>query len=202
VRIALTVLAWAWTGAAGALSGAALGVSAPGSGVSGWASSGQETIIATFTALLTPDAIAIGLIWVGAAVLLGALLDLAGAAAIAIAGLVWSAGLFAALGAAGVEGAVSPLLAPALPAAVGWICWQRAGRPPLRPLLADFLGPAASPRLALGGDPVSAAADCGRLAPARHPQAPLADERARASEAAARHVRAALHGAGSRSGLP
>jgi eukaryotic-like serine/threonine-protein kinase len=193
-RAPLAGLAWAWTAVVGSLSGAALGVVEPGEAAPGWAASAGEALAALSGALLTPEALAIGLIWVGSAVLLGALLDSAGPAGIAVLGLIWAGGTVAVLGATGVEAAAAPQLAFALLASLGWICWERAGRP----------WPEPRPG---GASPAAAEAGAGGRSGTSpsHPErvaGPLPDQRARASAAASRHVRAALHGAGSRSGLP
>ena len=130
-RPVLAALGWAWTAIAGAAFGRALGVTAaPAEG--GWVGSGPEAIAAMLNPLLGSDALAAGLIWVGAAVLLGLILDAAGPALLALLGLVWAAGLVAALGAVGGPAAPSLLLTPALIAALGWIAYDRAGRPELR----------------------------------------------------------------------
>jgi len=138
------------------------------------------------------DAIAIGLIWAGAAVLLGVLLDVTRPAGAALGGLIWIAGLVTALGAADAPGGI--LLTPALVLAVAWAIWDRHGRVELgiRSLIAGAFGPRGS-----------AAATPATVRQPRNPAAgPLADERIRATRRADRHVRAALHGAGSRAGLP
>ncbi len=187
-RAALAALAWAWTAIAATIVGHALGVTHPGTD-GGWAGSAAAALHGPISPLLGADAVATLLIWVGAAVLLGAAIDLAGPALLAIAGLVWAAGLVAALGAVGGPAAPSLLLTPALLASVAALAWDRAGRP------------WPSEGLALRG----AGAQPAEAARPRRPAAPLpalGDERARATRAASRHVRAALHGAGSRAGLP
>jgi hypothetical protein len=197
-RVALASLAWLWTGIAGAALGAALGVVPAGDG-SGWlrsAPGAMEVLIAPLTA---PDALSVGLVWAGAALILGLLFDLAAPATVAVAGLIWAACLVASLAAIGGAAAPSPLLAVALLSAIGHAVWERAGRPPLRPAISAFLG---------GLDPGrairSGAADRDRQRrPRRHPEGtPLEHADARAGRVATRHVRAALHGAGSRAGLP
>ena len=88
--------------------------------------------------MLTPTAIAVGLTWIGGAVLLGVLLDVASPAGAAVGGLIWSGAIVALLGAAGEGAAPTPLLAPALIIAVAWAIWDRADRPDLRPYLPSF----------------------------------------------------------------
>ena len=199
-RAALAALAWAWTGIAAAITGRALGVPAAGD-ASGWATSGPVAIDDVLLQLLAPTAISVALIWVGGAVLLGVILDSAGPAGAAVGGLIWAAGMVAALGAVGSGALPSALLAPALLVAVGLAIWDRHGRPELRGRLPRI---GSIPRLAalrptqqLRSDPAP-----GPRKPRNPAAAPLADERIRATRAATRHVRAALHGAESRAGLP
>ena len=128
-RAALAGLAWVWTGVAGELLGRALGVPIGAGDVAGWASSGPIAIDGMIAPLLSPTAIAIALTWIGGAVLLGALLDVASPAGAAVGGLVWAGAIAALLGAAGDGAAPTMLLAPALIVAVGWAIWDRAGRP-------------------------------------------------------------------------
>ncbi len=194
-RPALAALGWAWTVIAGVAVGAALGVAPPGPGAE-WSASGPDAINGLLIPLLGADALAVGLIWVGAAVLLGALLDVAGPAAVAVGGMVWAACLVACLGAVGGAAGPSMVLAPALIAALLWIAWDRAGRPMpengtgLRlPAMAGRFG-VASPRVA----------DRPPRAPRNPAVVPLADAPTRATRAASRHVEAALHGVGSRAG--
>ena len=163
--------------------------------------------------MLTPTAIAVGLTWIGGAVLLGVLLDVASPAGAAVGGLIWSGAIVALLGAAGEGAAPTPLLAPALIIAVAWAIWDRADRPDLRPYLPSFGAGRESP----GEHPSRVAETIRRVPrgrPRPHPEprivrrprnpaaAPLADERIRATRTATKHVRAALHGAGSQAGLP
>lgn len=195
-RGALAGLAWAWTVAFTTLLGRGLGVVGP-EPAGNWATSGPDAVQAVIAPLGTADALATGLIWVGSAILLGILLDLASAAVLLVAGLVWSAVLVAALGAVGGAAAPSALLAPALMAAIGWLAWDRAGRP----------WPAAREGHAEAEAAAGPAANGRRRAPAPRLQAvpgaaqavepTLPDDRVRATRAASRHVRAALHGAGS-----
>jgi eukaryotic-like serine/threonine-protein kinase len=191
-RAALALLAWAWTGVVGAIVGSSFGVGDPTAKASGWATSGPIATDDVLSALLTTEAIAVALIWVGAAVILGLLLDATSAAGAAIGGLLWTAGVVTALGAtAGATPTV--LLTPALVVAVAWAIWDAHGRPDLRPWLPEAVGGWFAWGLAAEPAP----------APARPPRnpaaAPLPDDRARATRAANRHVRAALHGAGTRS---
>ena len=201
VARALAALAWAWTGVAGAALSETLGVSAVGSDSSGWVGSGPVAIDSVLASLLTPTAISIGLIWVGGTILLGLLLDATGPAGAAVGGLIWSAMIVASLGAAGPDAVPSILLTPALVIAVGIAIWDRHGRPDPRAWLPEAAAsvPAATlirPRPAAGPRP----------APVRPPlnpaTTPPADDEIRATRAARRHVRAALHGADSRAGLP
>ena len=204
-RAALAGLAWVWTGVAGELLGRALGVPIGAGDVAGWASSGPIAIDGMIAPLLSPTAIAIALTWIGGAVLLGALLDVASPAGAAVGGLVWAGAIAALLGAAGDGAAPTVLLAPALIVAVGWAIWDRAGRPDPRPILRPVREPdrairATAARSAPRRDPHPE----GRIVrQPRNPAAlPPADERIRATRTARKHVRAALHGAGSRAGLP
>ena len=204
-RAALAGLAWVWTGVAGELLGRALGVPIGAGDVAGWASSGPIAIDGMIAPLLSPTAIAIALTWIGGAVLLGALLDVASPAGAAVGGLVWAGAIAALLGAAGDGAAPTVLLAPALIVAVGWAIWDRAGRPDPRSILRPVREPdrairATAARSAPRRDPHPE----GRIVrQPRNPAAlPPADERIRATRTARKHVRAALHGAGSRAGLP
>ncbi len=192
-RAALAALAWAWTAIAATIVGRGPGGGAPG----GWAGSAQVALGDVVGALLDPRAIALGLIAVGAAVLLGALLDFARPAGAAIGGLIWSG----CVAAAAATASASLLLAPALIAAVGWAIWDAAGRPELAGLTAA----GRTPRGLLAPFDAGAGPN-GPPAPPRTPRNPadqgMADGPIRAKRAARRHVRAALHGAGSRGGLP
>lgn len=197
-RGALAGLAWAWTAVAASIVGRGLGVTeAADSG--NWAVSGPDAVDGLLAPLAGADPIAACLIWIGAAVLLGAVLEFAAPAMVFVLGLVWSAGLVAALGAVGGPAAPSAMLAPALMAAIAWLAWDRAGRPelpfrvPRLPAGLAAFGPA-------GREPAQAPAP--RRRPPARPPGPLQDDRARATRAASRHVQAALHGAGSRAGLP
>jgi len=195
-RAALAAMAWAWTGVAGAIVGRGLGAGG-GEAASGWTSSASAAMSDVIGPLLDPTTLAIGMIWVGAAVLLGALLDVARPAGAAIGGLIWSGCVAAALASAGA----SFLLAPALVVAVGWAIWDAAGRPDLD----DMVPAGESP----GGLRALFDAGAGLAESPPQPRSPrnpadegMADDRIRATRAARRHVRAALHGAGSRGGLP
>jgi hypothetical protein len=204
-RAALAGLAWVWTGVAGELLGRALGVPLGAGDVAGWASSGPIAIDGMIAPLLSPTAIAIALTWIGGAVLLGALLDVASPAGAAVGGLVWAGAIAALLGAAGDGAAPTMLLAPALLTAVGWAIWDRAGRPDPRPIMRPVREPERAIRAtAVRPPPRRDPHPQGRIVRRpRNPAAlPPADERIRATRAARKHVRAALHGAGSRAGLP
>jgi len=197
-RAALAAVAWILTGIVGGLLGHGIGVPVDAGSASGWAASGPVAIDQLLAPLLTPTAIAVGLTWIGGAVLLGLLLDIASPAASAVGGLVWAGAIAALTGASG-EGSL--LLAPALLLSVGWAIWDRAGRPDLRehrpaPRPARPEPSRAAPRRRPVPEP--------RIVrtPRTHAPTPLADERIRATRTAARHVQAALHGAGSRSALP
>ena len=98
-RAASAALAWAWTGIAGAILGRSLGVGDPTADAAGWASSGPVATDSVLAALATPEAIAVGLIWVGAAVLLGIVLDATSPAGAVLGGLLWTAGVVSALAA-------------------------------------------------------------------------------------------------------
>jgi tRNA A-37 threonylcarbamoyl transferase component Bud32 len=215
-RAALAGLAWLWTGLVGALLDRGIGVpigSAAGESAAGWVNSGPTAIDQLLAPMLTPTAIAVGLTWIGGAVLLGVLLDVASPAGAAVGGLIWSGAIVALLGAAGEGAAPTSLLAPALIVAVAWAIWDRADRPDLRPYLPSFAARRESP----GEHPSRVAETIRRVPRARprpHPEprivrrprnpaaSPLADERIRATRTATKHVRAALHGAGSQAGLP
>ncbi len=201
-RAGLAGLGWTWTVVAAVVVGRSLGVTAPdGKEAEGWASSGPVALDAVLAPLLGADALATGLVWVGAAVLLGAVLEFAGPALLALLGLVWAAGLVAALGAIGGPATPSLLLAPGLIAAVLWLAWDRAGRPEI----IRHLNVPAAPSLGFGrlfARPMPDPVPPGSPRP-RHPaESPLADADTRARGAASRHVTAALYGAGSRGRLP
>ncbi len=204
-RAALAGLGWAWTAIAGGLAGRALGVPIAAGNPSGWAGSGPTAIDQLLAPMLTPTAIAVALTWIGGAVLLGLLLDATSPAGAAVGGLIWAGAIVALLGAAGPQAAPTALLAPALLAAVAWAIWDRAGRPDLRPLLAAA-GPARHRPETRFARPMPSAGPRREPRIARAPRNPAvlppADERIRATRTATRHVRAALHGAGSQAGLP
>ena len=127
-------LAWAWTGIAGACSAArSASRRLAGGERRRLGDSGPTAIDQVLAPMLTPTAIAVGLTWIGGAVLLGVLLDVASPAGAAVGGLIWSGAIVALLGAAGDGAAPTPLLAPALIVAVAWAIWDRADRPDLRP---------------------------------------------------------------------
>jgi tRNA A-37 threonylcarbamoyl transferase component Bud32 len=205
-RAALAALAWAWVAICGAAAGRALGVPFGAVDGAGWAGSGPTTLDALIAPMLTPTAIAIALTWVGGAILLGLLLDAASPAGAAVGSLIWAGAIVALLGAAG-EGAASPLLAPAMLAGAGWAIWDCAGRPdllPRRPARApQRQRTERAPRRAPHPAPGPSRAASARPRRPRNPAAmPLADGRIRATRTAAKHVRAALHSAGSHPGLP
>jgi hypothetical protein len=200
VRIALAMLAWAWTGVVGAIIGSSLGVSTS-SDAAGWAASGPIALDSVLGPLLTPTAISIGLIWVGGTVLLGLLLDATSAAGAAVGGLLWSAVIVASLGAAGADAVPTILLTPALVIAVAAAIWDRHGRPDLREWIGESSSASALPTL-IRTRP-TAPAPAPPMRPPLNPAAiPPADREMRATRAATKHVQAALHGAGSRAGLP
>lgn len=172
-RAALAGLGWLWTIVAGAALGRDLGVSGGGD-ATGWVSSGPVAVEEMIGATLSQGAISSGLIWIGAAVLLGLLLDATSPAGAAIGGLLWIAGVVASLGAT-ATGPPAILLTPALVVAVGWAIWDRHGRPDLRGWVAVPLdGHLPSPAL---GRPLVPPEAPG---PARRPRnpavGPLADE--------------------------
>ncbi len=85
--------------------------------------------------------------------------------------------------------------------AVGWAIWDAAGRPDLDAMAPEGESP--------GGLRALFDAGPGLVEGPPQPRSPrnpadegMVDDRIRATRAARRHVRAALHGAGSRGGLP
>ena len=197
-RAALAGLGWAWCALVAAFAGQALGVLEPGD-AGGWATSAGTAADSLIAPLAGADPLATGLIWIGAAVLLGLVIEFASPALMLLLGLVWSAGLVAALGAIGGASGPSALLTPALIAAVCLLAWDRAGRPALAGALPERV---AGGLRGIGSPEAEAAAEPARRPRPARPPAALGDERAVATRAASRHVRAALHGAGSRAGLP
>jgi eukaryotic-like serine/threonine-protein kinase len=216
-RAAMAGLAWIWTGIAGGVVGHALGVPIAAAEAGGWAGSGPTAIDALLAPLITPTAIAVGLTWIGGAVLLGILLDVASPAGAAVGGLIWAGAIAALLEAGGDGAAPTAMLAPALLAGVAWAIWDRAGRPDLRPYLQRRgrirrderagHGEHRRARPAPRGprrlpDPAPQTVRRAAQVPRNPSTAPPADERIRATRTARKHVRAALHGAGSHAGLP
>ncbi|MFN8149574.1 MAG: serine/threonine-protein kinase [Solirubrobacterales bacterium] len=199
-RAGLAALAWAWTGMLGAILGHGLGAGG-GEGASGWATSASVAMADVVGPLLSPTVLSIGLIWVGSAVLLGALLDVARPAGAAIGGLIWAGCVTATVAAAGPEASSTFLLAPALVLSIGWAIWDAAGRPELGEWVPEGHAPGGLLALFNAG-PSLADRDGDRREPLNPADAPMADDQIRATRAARRHVRAALHGAGSRGGLP
>lgn len=177
-RVVVAALGWGWTVAVGALLDRSLGAG---------------------IAPLSSEALSSGLIWVGATILLGILLDVARPAAAAVGALIWAALLVAALGAVGGAAAPAPMLAPALVLALAWAIWDREDRPDPRPWIEAMT----AGRFGAGAGAAIAADATAQRRPPRNPAAvPLADEEIRVTRAARRHVRSALHGAGSRAGVP
>ncbi len=199
-RAGLAALAWAWTGILGAILGHGLGAGG-GDAASGWATSASVAMADVVGPMLSPTVLSIGLIWVGSAVLLGALLDVARPAGAAIGGLIWAGCVTATVAAAGPEASSTFLLAPALVLSIGWAIWDAAGRPELGEWLPEGHAPGGLLALFNAG-PGLADRDGEHREPLNPADAPMADDRIRATRAARRHVRAALHGAGSRGGLP
>jgi len=200
-RAAMAALAWLWTGVAGGLLGRSLGVPiAAAADPGGWAGSGPTATDALLAPLASPTAIAVGLTWVGGVILLGILLDVAAPAAAAVGGLIWAGAIAALLQAAGEGAAPTALLAPALLGGVAWAIWDRAGRPDLRPPARHDRAPRRGARPARPALP-RREGEIVRM-PRNPATAPPADGRIRATRTARRHVRAALHGAGSHAGLP
>ncbi|MCL4287864.1 MAG: hypothetical protein KJ006_09475, partial [Thermoleophilia bacterium] len=185
--------------------GHALGVPPGAADPAGWAGSGPVTLDALFAPMLTSTAIAVALTWIGGAILLGLLLDAASPAGAVVGGLVWAGAIVALLATAG-DGAPAPLLAPSLLAGAAWAIWDRAGRPDLLPSRPVRAPEGRKPPPARRSRPAAAPRPRRAVPPPRRPRnpaaAPLADGRIRATRTAARHVRAALHGAGSHPGLP
>jgi len=180
-RPALALLGWAWAGIAGAILGVSLGV-VDVAAASGWSTAGREAVDGVLAPLLSGEVVSIALIWLGAAILLGLVLDVCGPAMIAVLGLIWAAGLVAVSGVVGGAAEPSMLLAPALIAAIALLIWNRLGRPDPRP----YLNP--GPRR--GRVPRQSARP--RAGIKAHP-AQLADAELRATGTAVRHVEAALH---------
>ncbi len=200
-RAALAGLGWAWTAIAGIALDRGLGVTS-GSGAGAWAGSGPEALDGLLAPLLSAEVLAAGLIWIGAAILLGLILDLASPALLAVAGMVWAAVLVASLSAVGGPAAPSLLLTPALIAALGALAWDRAGRPEIRSRLPGVPGISFEGLGSLFRVPQPEPSPRPRPAPRNPAHAPLADPAARATRAASRHVDAALHGVGSPGRLP
>lgn len=199
-RITLAALAWAWTGILAGIIGRGLGVTG-GENATGWVTSGPVAMSDVIGPLFDPTSLALGMIWIGGAVLLGALLDVARPAGAVVGGLIWAGCVAASVAAAGVDASASFFLAPALIVAVGWAIWDAAGRPELGAIAPE--GHVSHGLLALFD------AGPGLAPPPEEPRKPrnpadrgMADTEIRATRAARKHVRAALHGAGSRAGLP
>lgn len=221
-RIVLAALGWAWAALAGVLLGIDLGI-VPAAEASGWPGSPIAALTQLLEPLLSAEAVASALVWVGAVVLLGAILDAAAGAMLALFGLLWAAGLVAALGAVGGASTPTPQLTLLVFAALGWIAWERNGRPEVAladlgaELGARLRGLVVVPQGAAAADPPSApgarpsnagparpsnarrrpAESAPRQASAAVPravsEAPLAAHGERAQRAATRHLRAALH---------
>ncbi|MGI8726677.1 MAG: protein kinase domain-containing protein [Solirubrobacterales bacterium] len=189
-RIALAALGWAWTVVAGSVLGLRLGVVGAAS-APGWEGSGPVAIERVLAPLASPDAIAVGLVWIGFTLLAGVILELTSSATGMLATMVWAAGLVAVLGAIGGPASPGLALTVFLVIAVGILHWDRAGRPGLVDggPLEGFL--ALGHKLSAAGDrrPPPPAATAIPLPPPAPP--PAADVRAR--RAADRHLRAALH---------
>ena len=141
------------------------------------------------------------MIWVGSAILLGTLLDVARPAGAAIGSLIWAGCVSATVAAAGPEAASTFLLAPALVLSIGWAIWDAAGRPELGEWMPEGHTPRGLLALFDAGQGLSEHVRDPHE-PRNPADAPMADDQIRATRAARRHVRAALHGAGSRGGLP
>lgn len=129
-RAALAALGWAWTVVATSILGRALGMVEPAN-ASGWTGSGPTAVSDVLAPLLTPEAISLALVWVGFAVILGAVLDVLAPAPGALAALVWTAGLVSVLAAIGGVAAPGLALTAILVAALALLFWDRAGRPEL-----------------------------------------------------------------------
>lgn len=188
-RVALAVLGWAWTVVAGSALGLDLGVVGAGE-ASGWEASGPVALERVLAPLASPEAIAAGLVWVGFALLAGAILDTVAPAAGMLAAMVWAAALVATLGAIGGPASPGLALTAVLAIAVAVLFWDRAGRPGYAG------GPLPSPLAAVGGLPALRA---NGQPPSEAPALPLRaaapppDPDVRARRAADRHLRAALH---------
>ena len=107
----------------------------------------------------------------------------------------------ATVAAAGPEAASTFLLAPALVLSIGWAIWDAAGRPELGEWMPEGHTPRGLLALFDAGQGLSEHVRDPHE-PRNPADAPMADDQIRATRAARRHVRAALHGAGSRGGLP
>ncbi|MCB0867027.1 MAG: serine/threonine protein kinase [Solirubrobacterales bacterium] len=199
-RAGLAALAWAWTGIVGTILGHGLGAGT-GGGAPGWATSASVAPADVVGVLLDPTVLSIGMIWVGSAILLGTLLDVARPAGAAIGSLIWAGCVSATVAAAGPEAASTFLLAPALVLSIGWAIWDAAGRPELGEWMPEGHTPRGLLALFDAGQGLSEHVRDPHE-PRNPADAPMADDQIRATRAARRHVRAALHGAGSRGGLP
>ncbi len=206
-RAALAGLAWAWTAIAGGLLGRALGVPVGAGDVGGWASSGPIAIDGMIAPLLSPDGDR-------DRADLDRRRDPARRCsstsprrpAPPSAGLIWAGAIAALLGAAGDGAAPTLLLAPALIAASP----GRSGTAPAGPTAADRPAGARRNRRRRDGslrETATANRDPhpeGRIV--RQPRNPAAlppRRRADPCDADGDQARAAaLHGAGSRAGLP
>jgi hypothetical protein len=126
----LAALGWAWLVAAEAIFDSRLlfGTTDPAPG--GWSDSLAGAATGVLAPILSPESILVGVVWVGAAVVLGALLRGRVVALELLAVVVWAAALVAlhgALAGGGPEPATGPLTV-ALVAVVLAAVWARSGR--------------------------------------------------------------------------
>ena len=129
-RAVLAALGWAWLVAAEAMFGSRLLFGTADSAPDAWSASLGGAATGVLFPILTPESIVVGLVWVGAAVVLGALLRGRLVALELLAAIVWAAGLVAlhgALAQGGPEPAAAPLTVALVAVAVVAL-WARAGR--------------------------------------------------------------------------
>ena len=128
-RAVLAALGWAWLVAAEAIFDSRL-LFGTDPAPDGWAASLGDAATGVLLPILAPESILVGVVWVGAAALLGALLRGRLVALELLAVIVWAAGLVAlhgALARGGPEPATGPLTVALVAVAVAAL-WARSGR--------------------------------------------------------------------------